>query len=75
MAVWVLRVAASLYILLHTGQGRGSWNASFRPPVSLFSVPATQHYFQTFVDGFFFVSYSTDDLVLLLTHGCLCDLL
>ena len=24
MAVWVLRVAASRYILLHTGQGRGS---------------------------------------------------
>ena len=32
MAVWVLSVAASLYILLHTGQGRGSWKASFLCP-------------------------------------------
>ena len=32
MAVWVLSVAASLYILLHTGHGRGSWNASFLWP-------------------------------------------
>ena len=32
MAVWVLRVAASLYTRLHTGHGRGSWNASLRDP-------------------------------------------
>ena len=34
MAVCVRSVAASLYILLHTGQGRGSWNASFLVPNS-----------------------------------------
>ena len=32
MAVWVRRVAASLYTRLHTGHGRGSWNASLRDP-------------------------------------------